>query len=261
MIVIPLKLVSSEIRVDGSCDIAQSEDVTGMMQKQEGTCNTLMIRISALIGVLACGGDLCMIHLLEGRYPGYKPLFQAMSDLGHEGSPVARTVSIGWVIMGLMFIVFGYGFCRAFLHYSKMARTAGWMLALYGIGEGLGSGLIPGSPGKLFRTPGSVFHTLLGGLGVLAAMLLPFIIVRMFKARQSSALYWYCRFTTVLGVFFFVLFSISNFYRPEGEWIAYMGLWQRLFRLIYYFFFVYLAGRMLTRRPESAGVPPALSGN
>ena len=205
-----------------------------------------MIRFCAVIGILACVGNFCMVYLLGTRCPGYKPYLQAMSDLGHEGSPVARIVSTGWVIMGVMFIVFGYGFCRAFLHYDKRAKTAGWMLALYGIGEGIGSGLIPGSPGKIFQTPSSTFHSVVGGVGVLGAMLLPFVIIKMFNARQSATLYWYCWFTTVAGIFFFTLFSISNFYQPEGSWISYLGLWQRLYVLIYYLFFIYLAVLMLT---------------
>jgi hypothetical membrane protein len=227
-----------------------------MGQKQKESRSAWMIRISAVIGVLACLGDLCMIHILGTRYPGYKPFFQAMSDMGHEGSPVARIVSTGWILMGLMFIIFGYGFYRAFLHYTKMAGTAGWLLALYGIGEGLGSGLIPGTSGKPFQTPGSILHSSLGGVGVLAAILLPFIIIKTFNARKSSALYWYSWFTTISGVLFFILFSISNYYHPEGNWISYMGLWQRLFRLIYYLFFICLAVLMLVDKKagsESSG--------
>ncbi len=224
-----------------------------MGQKHTEARGTLMIRIAAVIGILACLGDLCMIYLLGSWCPGYKPFFQAMSDLGHEGSPVARITSTGWVIMGLMFIVFGYGFYRTFINYVKMARTAGWMLALYGIGEGLGSGLVPGTPGKAFRTLGSIFHSLLGGVGVLAAVLLPFIIIKMFNARKSSALYLYSCFTAVSGIFFVVLFLISNFYHPEGNWISHLGLWQRLFRLMYYLFFIYLAVQMLgNKEPDRA---------
>ena len=96
-----------------------SRDRTGIGQKHEGACGTLTIRIPAVIGILACLGDLCMIYLLGTWYPGYEPFFQAMSDMCHEGSPVARIVSTGWVIMGLMFIIFGYGFYRAFLHFDK----------------------------------------------------------------------------------------------------------------------------------------------
>jgi hypothetical protein len=205
----------------------------------------IMIRIAAVMGILACVGDLSMVHLLETWYPGYKPLCQAMSDLGHEGSPVAGIVSAGWVVMGLMFIIFGYGFYQRFAHYGSRSRTAGWMIALYGIGEGLGSGLIPGTPGKIFHTTRSVFHSLAGGVGVTGAILLPFIIIKLFNAQKSSALYWYSWYTTVSGCLFFLLFSISNFYRPEGNWISYLGLWQRLFTLTYFLFFICMAMRML----------------
>jgi hypothetical membrane protein len=214
---------------------------------------TSMTKISALLGVLACMGDICMIRLLEIRVPGYRPLSQAMSDLGHDGSPVARAVSAGWVLMGLMLIIFGYGFYRAFAHESGKARAAGWMLALYGIGEGLGSGLIPGTPGKLFATPRSVFHTLLGGVGVVGAILLPFIIMKMFHARRLRHLY--TLITAVAGIFFFLLFSISNFYRPQGAWISCLGLWQRLYTLTYFFFFIYLAILMLVDKRDPAATP------
>jgi hypothetical membrane protein len=224
-----------------------------MSQKHESACSNLMIRISAVIGVLACLGDLYMIYFLGNQYPAYKPFLQAMSDLGHAGSPVARLVSTDWVIMGLMFIIFGYGFYRAFLPHDKMARTAGWMLALYGIGEGLGSGLIPGTPGKILQAPGSIFHNLLSGVGVFAAILLPFIIIKMFSARKPSALFWYSWFTTVSGLLLLTLFLISNVYHPEGNWISYLGLWQRLFRLIYYLFFIYLAVLMLVRSKTNSG--------
>jgi hypothetical protein len=217
-----------------------------MGQKHKGSRGILMIRISAVMGILACVEDIYIICLLGTWYPGYKPLFQAMSDLGHEGSPVARIVSTEWILMGLMFIIFGYGFYRCFVHHGNRARTAGWMLGLYGIGEGLGSGLIPGTPGKLFQTLRGTFHSLLGGVGVLAAILLPFIIIKMFDARKSSALYWYSWITTVTGILFFVLFSISNFYHPAGHWISYLGLWQRLFTLTYFLYFIYLAVLMLT---------------
>jgi hypothetical membrane protein len=226
-----------------------------MSQQYEGSCGTLLIRTSAVIGILACLGDPIMITLLGIWYPDYKPFLQAMSDLGHAGSPVAHIASAGWIIMGLMFVIFGYGFYRAFLPHAKMARTAGWMLALYGIGEGLGSGLIPGSPGKTFQTPSSIFHNLLGAVGVSAAILLPFIIIKMFNVRKSSALFWYSWFATVTGLLFFILFSISNFYHPEGNCISDLGLWQRLFMLTYYLFFICLAVLMLSIKNQFGRCP------
>ena len=214
----------------------------------------LLIVLCALIGIAACLGDLCMTHILGTWYPGYKPLLQPMSDLGDDGSPVAQIASAWWVIMGLMFIAFGYGFYRAFSDYGKPAKMAALMLALYGLGEGLGSGLVPGYPGGAFRTPGSIVHNLLGGVGVTAAFLLPFFIMKICSTQRRQGLYWYSWFTTVPGILFFILFSVSTFYHPEGNWIVYTGLWQRLFMLVYYLFFIWLGVMMLTRqKPVSRG--------
>jgi hypothetical protein len=206
-----------------------------------------LVILSAGIGICACLGDLGMTRLLGSWYPGYKPLFQPMSDLGDQNSPVALITSIWWVIMGLMFIVFGYGFYRAFQHHGKPAQAAGWMLALYGIGEGLGSGLVSGGPGGAFTTPSSIVHNLLGGVGVTAAILLPFAMMKIYCARRSPRLSWYSWFTTGIGILFLVLFSISTFYHPDGSWISYIGLWQRLFMLVYYIYFICLAVLMLFR--------------
>ncbi len=207
-----------------------------------------LVGISSTAGIIACLGDLAMTHLLGSWYPGYRPFFQPMSDLGDEGSPVAFITSTWWVTMGLLFVVFGYGFQRAFSNRGKPVRTAAWMIALYGVGEGLGSGLVSGTPGKPFQTPGSIFHNLLGGVGVLAVVLLPFIIMKIFESRHAPYWHRYSWFTTATGIFFFVLFSISSFYRPEGSWISYTGLWQRLFMLMYYLYFICLAVLMLNRR-------------
>jgi hypothetical protein len=225
---------------------AYKEDMISVTRSRNWAPDSLLVSLCAVLGIAACLGDLYMTHLLGTWYPGYRPLFQPMSDLGEDGSPVALITSAWWVIMGLMFIAFGYGFYRALAHHGKPAKLAAWMLALYGIGEGLGSGLVPGFPGGSFRTPGSVVHNLLGGVGVTAAFLLPFLIMKIFRAQQRPALYWQSWFTTVTGIFFFILFSISTFFHPEGSWISYTGLWQRLFMLMYYIFFIWLAIIMLT---------------
>lgn len=222
----------------------------------EWTPESLLIGICSIVGIAACLGDLYMTHLLGTWYPGYKPLFQPMSDLGDGGSPVAQIASACWVIMGMMFIAFGYGFYRAFAHYGKPAKMAACMLALYGIGEELGSGLVPGVPGGAFRTPESIFHNLLGGVGVTAAFLLPFIVIKIYNGRRSAGIFWYSWFTTITGIFFFILFSISTFYHPEGSLISYIGLWQRLFVLMYYLYFIWLAFLMPARKKSASGWTP-----
>jgi len=218
------------------------------------------MKMSAVVGILACLGDLYMTYLMGTWYPGYKPFLRPMSDLGEKGCPVAVITSTWWVIMGLMFIVFGLGFSRAFPDRKKFARNAGWMLALYGIGEGLGSGLVPGTADRAFQTTASIVHNLLGGVGVTATILLPFIIMKAYNARRSPRLYWFSWFTTIAGVSSFTLFSIATFYHPEGHWISYIGLWQRLFMLFYYIFFICLAVLMISRlrtgeNPTTTGLP------
>ncbi len=210
--------------------------------------DTWLVGVSAAIGIAACLGDLFMTHLLGTWYPGYRPLYQPMSDLGGTGSPVASVTSTWWTVMGLMFVAFGFGYFRAFWYQGKHAHQAAWMIALYGIGEGLGSSLVPETPGEAFWTPGNLIHGILGAVGVLAAIALPFIIMKIANARQSRWLYRYSWFTSITGIAFIFLFAVCFLFKPAGGWISCCGLWQRLFMLVYYSFFVCLASLMLTRR-------------
>lgn len=206
------------------------------------------VGLCSILGISACLGDMVMTHLLGTWYPGYRPFFQPMSDLGDVGSPVAFKTSVWWVVMGLLFIGFGYGFHRAYSRQGKAARAAAWMLALYGIGEGLGSGLSPRTPGRGLLSPLVFTHNITGTMGVAGAVILPFMIVKIFHARQPSRLYWYSWFTTVAGGLFLLLFVIAFLLRPAAGWLSYVGLWQRLFMLTYYLYFICLAVLMLARR-------------
>jgi len=231
--------------------------IFGRERTIERASDTVLVVLSSALGISACFGDLVMTRLLETRYPGYRPLLQPMSDLGNSGSPVAGPASTWWVIMGLLFVAFGYGFNRAFSHQGKPLRICAWMIAVYGLGEGLGSGLVAGSPGNDFRTPNSIFHNILGGFGVLAVVLLPFFIMKVYTARRSPVLYWYSWLTSVAGILFIVLFLVSQIYQPEGSWMARHGLWQRMFVLTYYLFLICLAVLMLQRRKYASAAAEA----
>ncbi len=221
-------------------------------RQREEAGDKRLVGITSVTGILACVGDVVMTHLLGAWSPGYRPLSQPMSDLGDVGSPVARLSSTWWSIMGLLFITFGYGFYRAFSHCGRRGKTAACMIALYGVGEGVGSGLASRTPGKPFLAPASVIHNLSGTAGVAAAVLLPFIIMKMYEARRAPYLYWYSWLTSITGVLFLAVFSIGFLFRPEGGWISYTGLWQRLFMVTYYLYFVCMAVLMLKRREPTS---------
>ena len=210
--------------------------------------DTWLIEFCAVLGISACVGELVITRLLETWYPGYAPLLQPMSDLGHSDSPVAGLASAWWVTMGLLFVVFGYGFHRAFSHQGKELRISAWMIAAYGVGEGLGSGLVAGSPGHEIRTLNSIVHNMLGAIGVLAIVLLPFFVMKIYDSRRSPVMYWYSWFTSLTGIFFIILFLVSQVYEPEGSLMACHGLWQRLFVAIYYLFLISLAVLMFLKR-------------
>jgi hypothetical membrane protein len=88
-----------------------------------------------------CIGDFLSLFILGPEYPGYSQMHDTMSSLGSSTSPVSDIISAWWVILGILMIIFAFGFRAAYPHDNKYVRIVFWLLILYGLGEGLGSGL------------------------------------------------------------------------------------------------------------------------
>ena len=101
----------------------------------------IFINISALICLLTCAGEFISLCILGKYYPGYSQLKNTMSQLGVSVSPVSSEISLWWIISGLLFTIFGIGVWIAFMGRGKPARLASLLIILYGLGEGIGSGI------------------------------------------------------------------------------------------------------------------------
>jgi len=201
-----------------------------------------IIVISGAVACLAaCVGDFLFTFLLGSRYPGYSQVFDVMSFLGSSESPVSDLISFWWVILGFLILIFAAGFRAAFEPGNNYTKLTFWLIVIYGLGEGMGSGLFKADIINNSVSTSFLIHDILGGAGVFAILILPLAAgkVHPFSANQS-----FRRFSRVVlasGTLFFILFSLRFAGVVNVFPVKYTGLWQRLFIFDYYVYLLVIA--------------------
>ncbi len=208
--------------------------------------------ISFLACTVACVGDTTAVYIFGTLYPGYNHLMQPMSALGASGSPVARLASAWWVLIGILFILFAAGYRRVYTSAGPRYKIVSWLIALYGAGEGIGSGIFPGNRIGGHLTPLGIVHITLGVLGVAAIMVLPFVMLGTFSKAQNIVMRYFSLAAAASGIITVLLFNLSNVINAADTVFSYRGLWQRVFVFIYYVYLMVIAYRMLRYSPSVA---------
>jgi hypothetical membrane protein len=103
--------------------------------------SSTFIYFSVIACIIACVGEFVSLFILGEYYPGYSQLKDTMSSLGVSCSPVSSEISIWWIIMGVLFIIFAFGLEKAFFNKGRYAKIAAGLIICYGLGEGIGSGV------------------------------------------------------------------------------------------------------------------------
>ena len=191
--------------------------------------------------IIACTGDFFFTFLYGSRYPGYSQISDTMSSLGASVSPVSDEISFWWVILGILIIIFALGFRIALSPADRFVKISFWMMILYGMGEGMGSGLfkadlIDNSQGSSF-----IIHDILGGTGVAAILILPLFVRKILPFSSSRTFVRYSRVVFISGLFCLILFSFRFISDSFSSLARYKGLWQRLFVLDYYLYMLVIA--------------------
>lgn len=168
-----------------------------------------------------------------------------MSKLGADLSPVSAEISLWWVVMGVLIIIFGLGLRNAFDTSGKYAKTASWFVILYGLGEGLGSAVFPANHSVSGINPSVIIHDILGGIGVFTIILLPLVMLKIQYFRERKILSALSKVIFIAGIVFLSLFLFRYF--PDANYFisTYKGLWQRLFMLDIYIYLIVIAIIML----------------
>jgi hypothetical protein len=203
----------------------------------------LTITGPAIAGFLACIGDFIVTFILGALYPHYNLLHQSESYLGTANSPVAIYMNAWGVVFCVLLIIFAWGLRKSIFNKGKWQKIVVWSIALYGIGEGAGSGLFPYDHVGNVLTLSGELHSLFGVLGGISIALIPFACSKIFSKVTFPTMHAYSWFVFSSGLLFIILFMISR-----HDLIPYKGLWQRIFILDYHLFLCAIAGLMMKKQ-------------
>ncbi len=207
----------------------------------------LTVRLISCICITACLADLLILYTLGKKFPGYNQATDTLSRLGASVSPVSSVVSYWWVILGIVFILFGIGFAVRYRRKGKPSVIAALLIAIYGLGEGMGSGLFKADHVGGSLTFSAIIHNTVGGFGLAAILVLPLVIRRLFPKETHRAFYIFSTVIFYVGIVSTLLFLTR--YTGDNILSHYKGIWQRVTLVNTYVYFVVMAIMMVKEEP------------
>jgi Protein of unknown function (DUF998) len=202
-----------------------------------------IVVIAAACCFIACIGDFTVTFLIGYFYRGYNFLTQSESYLGNADSPVAIYMSTWGVIFSLLFIVYAFALRKTIFSKGSWQLVGVWLIVIYGLGEGVGSGLFPYNHISNELTLSGKLHSIFSAIGDLAMVLLPFVILKIFPKQLFPKLNFYAWFAGISGPVLIIIFLLAR-----QNIIPMKGLWQRLFLLDYYLLMMAVAVIMLVNQ-------------
>ena len=187
-------------------------------------------------GWFASCGDFVVTFVLGAQYPGYHFMQQTESYLGANGSPVATSMNVWGVVFCLLLLFFAYGLRKTMLSTGLWPTVAIYCIAVYGLGEGMGSGLFPHNYVNGILNFAGQLHDVFGALAGVAIVILPFAGAKIFSATANPRMHRYSWFVFISGLITVVIFLLA-----KEDLVPLKGLWQRLFILDYHVYLAVLA--------------------
>lgn len=203
-------------------------------------------KIAVVACFAGCIGDFAVTFIIGFMNKNYNFLTQSESYLGTNNSPVAMYMNAWGVVFSVLFVSCAYCLYRAIPQKNRWQVIAASLIAVYGLGEGIGSGLFPYNHAGSELTVSGKLHTLFSGIGVTALMLLPFILLKAFPKRTYGPLNAFFVFVAVSGALFVIAFLLA-----KQDILPWKGLWQRLFLLDYYLMLITLTLHVAKLRKSS----------
>jgi hypothetical protein len=208
------------------------------------------IILSALAGILAILTDVVSMFTFGILRLGYDSMSETVSALGSSNNQMSGQISAIWIMVGVLLILFGVGFRIEFLDKGTFAKGASWLIILYGLGEGIGSGIFKADRFGRELTTSGVIHEILGSLGVIAILILPLIMQKVITKKENPWFQIVSILVFVLGVLFMVFFLFRFSADKTNFFSQYKGLWQRLFILITYIYLFSIAVIMIRKHQK-----------
>ena len=204
--------------------------------------------LSAQTCIIACITDVVLLFVFGEYFPGYSQLKDTISHLGSTTSPVSTLISTWSVLLGIIFIAFGIAFKNEFANKGKISGLASWLIILYGIGEGIGSGIFKADQIANLPTTSGIIHEIFGAIGVISVLILPLIAPKVMPKEEKASFQLISKIVFVLGFILLLLFVLRFSNYKASFLFIYKGLWQRLFLFNIYFYLSTTAIIMIRRQ-------------
>ena len=204
--------------------------------------------ITAYGCILACIGGFAALFIFGAMYPGYSHLKDTISYLGMSASPVSGQISTCWIIVGVTLVFFGTGFNKAFSENRKYVNIASWLIIIYGLGDEVGSGAFKADLVGDRMSAAYLIHDTIGGIGVTGILFLPLIMMKIFCKEEMPGFH---RLSKVIFITSIIMVGLFLFrFSPDQSifFAVYKGIWQRMFALSIYSYFIAIAILMIKRQ-------------
>jgi hypothetical protein len=149
-------------------------------------------------------------------------------------------MNIWGAVFSLLFIAYAFCLRKTIFKKGVWQHVAVWLIAIYGAGEGVGSGLFPYNQVSDHLTMANKLHLIFSGLGDAALVILPFVVFKIFPKRIYPGLHTCAGIVAFSGPVLIIFFLLAR-----ASILPWRGLWQRLYLLDYYLLLIAISIKML----------------
>lgn len=192
--------------------------------------------------ILAVISELALPFILGRFLPGYNQIEMLISNFGETGMPTKWAFKIWEVINGTLFVLSAPAFYERFRGTSApLALWTGILIALFGIGDCIITGLVDRAATTEEVGFTSLLHNYASGAGFVALLIGTFLLIRLYYMEHNSFMVIALPIIFVLSSIFMFLFAMPKIPIASDFQVAHRGLWQRLNLLLLYLPFLMVA--------------------
>lgn len=209
---------------------------------------TILKKLSPLFLILAVVGDFSLPYYLGQSYPSFKQMTMLISQLGEATSPVQNAFNHGSIITGSLFILSSFGVYAFFQSESKrLGQILAGVIALYGFGDCILTGLVKISDSASFFSPAYFLHAAFSGISMVAMMFVPLLLAYQASLKGQKVVALFYMVCLICSIVTLILFAA--YYLPLiGGWLtSTRGFWQRLSLFFLYLPALTIAFRQIKR--------------
>lgn len=193
---------------------------------------------------LVCVGDFAVSTLLGMHLQGYHLLTQTESFLGRKGISTAPYMAIWGIVFSILFVLFARAWYDFFPRKTALVRLSTAILVLYGLGEGVGSGLLHFNQINGHTTLSGTLHQMVSIPADIGLFLFPGMAMILFAKNKLPNIRFASWMVIIIGFLINIIFLLGRYAPVSGKIFSWLGLWQRLFLLDYYFYLVFITCKM-----------------